>query len=92
MGLKKNAPSPTFVIMRRHALKGRRNLFHIDAYRLKKAADLEALDFGKIVADPANIILIEWADRAKKIMPKGTKWIRFAHGPREHERIIKGVS
>lgn len=106
LGFKKNAPSPTFVIVRRHALGARdrhktpgrggqrrsfQNAFHIDAYRLKKAADLEALDFKNIVSDPLNIVLIEWADRAKGILPKGTKWLHFAHGRREHERTIKGV-
>lgn len=97
LGLKKRAPSPTFIIMRRHALRGHagrpatfKNVFHIDAYRLKKAKDLAALDFQEIADDPQNIILIEWADRARGILPKGATWLVFAHGTRgrENERSI----
>src|SRR5579864_2248672 len=54
LGLKKRTPSPTFVIMRRHALPNHKtflNIFHIDAYRLKKAADLQALGMENIFND-----------------------------------------
>ena len=52
LGVKKRVASPTFVIIRRRALRrshsARRkvftNIFHIDAYRLKSAAHLAALD------------------------------------------------
>jgi tRNA threonylcarbamoyladenosine biosynthesis protein TsaE len=99
LGLKKRAPSPTFIIMRRHALRGGgagparkrfQNVFHIDAYRLKKAKDLAALDFKEIADDPRNIILVEWADRARGILPKSSVWLRFRYGKagRENERSI----
>ncbi len=101
LGLRKRAPSPTFIIMRRHALprrKGRHrnprgtrafsNVFHVDAYRLKKAADLKMLGVKDIAADPANIILVEWADRVRSIIPKNAQWLRFEHGKRENERRI----
>jgi tRNA threonylcarbamoyladenosine biosynthesis protein TsaE len=90
LGIGKRTLSPTFIIMRRHALGKKRNVFHIDAYRLKKAEDLRALDFGNIAADPRNIVLVEWADRIKKILPKGVVWLEFKYGKatREHERSI----
>jgi len=90
LGLKKRAPSPTFVIMRKHALKHRKfsKIFHVDAYRLKNASALKTLGFGDILSDPRNVVLIEWADRAKKILPKDAVWLRFLHGKRENERHI----
>lgn len=89
LGLKKRAPSPTFIIMRRHALPRQRgNVFHVDAYRLRKAADLGVLDFDDVLANPKNIVLIEWADRAKQILPKSAVWLTFRHGKQENERRI----
>lgn len=90
LGLKKRAQSPTFIIMRRHALKKSKfkNIFHIDAYRLKKPEHLEMLGFKELAEDPKNIILIEWAERAKKIIPKTALWLNFKHGKKENERTI----
>jgi len=89
LGLKKRAQSPTFIIMRRHSLKRKfKNVFHMDAYRLKSAEQLEALEFGKIMDDPKNIILIEWPERIKKALPANTAWITFRHGKKENERSI----
>lgn len=53
--------------------------WHIDAYRLRNEQDLGSIDFKDIVSDSHNIVAVEWADRIKKAMPKGTIWIRFAH-------------
>jgi len=90
LGLKKRAQSPTFIIMRRHALKKAtfKNIFHIDAYRLKTPEALEMLGFKALAADPQNIILIEWAERARKIIPKTALWLNFKHGKKENERMI----
>lgn len=97
IGLKKRAQSPTFIIMRRHRLHPRpglasgrqlKNVFHVDAYRLKEAKHLAALGFKEIAADPHNVILVEWPERVKRILPKGTIWISFRHGKQPHERTI----
>ena len=97
LGIKRRAISPTFIIMRRYRVGTRNkrqgtgnftNLYHFDAYRLKAASDLEALEFKLILADPANIVLIEWPERVRDILPKATKWIRFKYGRKENERII----
>ena len=64
------------------------NVFHVDAYRLKSARHLAALDFKDVLSNPHNVVLIEWADRVKKIIPKGAIWLHFRHGKRENERSI----
>lgn len=96
LGIKKRAQSPTFIIMRRHRVPERnagaatpfKNVFHVDAYRLKKAGQMRALDFQEILSDPRNVILIEWPERIKKILPKSATWIVFRHGKKENERTI----
>ncbi len=94
-GLKIKGPytSPTFVVMKRYAKtlnkKNKdfqtknhklKNIYHIDAYRIKDK-DLLGLGWKEIIADnpPAsgNIVIIEWAERVKKIIPKNSIWIKF---------------
>ncbi|MGB9153042.1 MAG: tRNA (adenosine(37)-N6)-threonylcarbamoyltransferase complex ATPase subunit type 1 TsaE [Alphaproteobacteria bacterium] len=91
LGSKKRATSPTFVLMRRHALGAKtkfKNLFHVDAYRLKKSEHLAALDINVILDEPGNIMLIEWPEQAKRFLPKSTTWIKFKYGKKENERTI----
>lgn len=90
LGIKKRASSPTFIIMRRTAIRNKKfkNVFHVDAYRLKKTKNLEAIGFREVLANPENIVLIEWAENIKKILPKRTTWLRFEHGKKENERSL----
>jgi len=89
LGLKRRAQSPTFILMRRHALARKNgNVYHLDVYRLKEAAQLGVLGMEEILADPRSIVLVEWAERVKKIFPRGTTWIAFRHGKKENERRI----
>ena len=89
LGIKKRVLSPTFLIMKRFPTpnsKNFENLYHIDAYRVGKD-DLEDLNFEEIIQKP-NVVLIEWANRVKSILPKDTIWLRFKHGKRENERHL----
>lgn len=104
LGSKKRVTSPTFVLMRRHRIGGAgarragiarstsraafKNVFHIDAYRLKRPEHLAALDLAVILNEPDNIILIEWPEQAKKFLPKHTVWIKFKYGKKENERSV----
>jgi tRNA threonylcarbamoyladenosine biosynthesis protein TsaE len=97
LGIRRRTASPTFIIMRRFAIPITRktkakshfkNLYHIDAYRLKQLDSLEPLGLKEIFADPAAIVLIEWPEKIKKILPKKIMWLKFQHGKKENERII----
>ncbi len=103
LGSKKRVTSPTFVLMRRHSIGGVgrgadhatnaaqkkfKNVFHIDAYRLKKPEHMAALELDVILNKTGNIILIEWPEQAKKFFPKNMTWIKFKYGEKENERII----
>lgn len=57
----------------------KRYLYHIDCYRLQGPEDLLVLGFQEIIADPRNIVAIEWADKIKPILPKQTFWLFFQH-------------
>lgn len=87
LGVKEKVLSPTFVIMRKYKILNTRYLYHIDCYRLHKPTELLRLGFKEIVSNPDNIVLIEWADRIKKILPKGTISISF-ETTKSYERRI----
>lgn len=96
LGIRRRVTSPTFVIMRRFAVPraaGRpgafSNVYHIDAYRIKKPDALKILGFQEIIADPRNIILVEWPENVKKFLPKAAIWLAFEHGKTEDSRTIR---
>lgn len=94
LGVRGRVVSPTFTIYRRFPIKQNavsgnfRNIFHIDAYRLNKQETIVS-SLGNFFADPQNILIVEWADRIKKILPKDAIWLIFRHGGKINERIIE---
>ncbi|MDO8429995.1 MAG: tRNA (adenosine(37)-N6)-threonylcarbamoyltransferase complex ATPase subunit type 1 TsaE [bacterium] len=98
LGVKNRITSPTFVICRKYKLKSQKskvksqmffNVYHLDLYRINKPKELLDLGFKKILKDPRVIVLIEWPERAKKILPKNMILLNFKHGKNEKERIIE---
>ena len=85
LGIKGRLTSPSFVLMKNY-----KNFYHVDCYRVKGPKDILALDFKEIISNPKNIIMIEWAEKIKKILPKNKIWIKFEIiSPKE--RIIKFI-
>jgi tRNA threonylcarbamoyladenosine biosynthesis protein TsaE len=84
-GLKVKGPytSPTFVIMKQY----KKNIYHLDAYRVA-ADDILNLGWEELIADKNNILIVEWADRIKKIIPKNALWIKFEWLDKEKRKII----
>jgi len=78
LGVRSKILSPTFNIMKRFKFKGG-NLYHIDCYRIKNKKDLEILGFKEIVLNYENVIIIEWPERIKGLLPKNSIYIRFKH-------------
>lgn len=96
--------SPTFVIEKRFPLgvgyrtggahtRRWKTLVHIDAYRLESAAEIERLRWRDTIADPSNLVLIEWPEKIGNALPKGVVRIGFNHveGGAEGEREISFV-
>ncbi len=89
LGVKEKITSPTFVIMREYPLKNSfKKAFHIDVYRLEDKKSILRLGLKDIMKGKGNVVLIEWADKIRGILPKDTVWIRFKHGEKENERTI----
>lgn len=93
LGVEEDVTSPTFVLERTYELKGSppcggwKKLVHIDAYRLVSAEELLAIGWEDRVADPGNLILIEWPENVAALIPEGA--IRIKFDIKGDERIIE---
>lgn len=67
--------SPTFVLVNEYA--GRLQVYHIDAYRLYSAAELESLGFEEM-CDAGGVVLVEWADRVREAVGPNAVWVELA--------------
>lgn len=83
LGIKEKILSPTFTILKRY-----KNFYHLDCYRLESQKELLTLGFNEIISNSQNIVIIEWADRIKKIMPKDTIWINIKFIDKKTRNII----
>lgn len=64
-----------------------KNIYHIDAYRVK-AIDILNLGWKDLAGKPDSIVIIEWADRIKKIIPKNSLWVNFEWLDKKKRKLI----
>lgn len=79
LGVAQRITSPTFILLRQYENKFGGSLYHVDLYRLeqdvgKELENLGVLDFAQ---DSKNVVLVEWADKAKEHLPQNSRWIKF---------------
>ncbi|MCX6797962.1 MAG: tRNA (adenosine(37)-N6)-threonylcarbamoyltransferase complex ATPase subunit type 1 TsaE [Candidatus Falkowbacteria bacterium] len=82
LGVKSRVNSPTFNILKLYSVKNHQNIkyfCHVDAYRLNSAPDLEAIGVKDFLEDKQVVTLIEWAEKIKPLLPKGSKIIKIEH-------------
>jgi tRNA threonylcarbamoyladenosine biosynthesis protein TsaE len=70
------ATSPTFSLV--HEYRGRLIVWHVDLYRIERAAELPELGLDDIASDPRGILVVEWADRFAVLPPDHLR-IELAH-------------
>jgi len=85
-GLKIKGPytSPTFAIMKEYKINLKfqisnlklSSVYHIDAYRIS-SKDLRALGFGDFAGQKNCLVIIEWPEKVKSLIPTNAVWINF---------------
>ena len=95
-GIKRTVASPTFVLERIYAVASKfkfSRLIHIDAYRLSGGKELTSLGWDELLADPKNLIFIEWPEKVMDVMPAKHIGIFFTHkGEFEREIELRRVA
>ncbi len=87
LGIRRAIKSPTFLIMREYPARDM-TLYHIDCYRVNGPRDLVPLEFKHILAEPCAIVLIEWAERVRRLLPPHTIRVHIDHISDHERRII----
>lgn len=62
-------PSPSYNLLLRYPARGRREIVHIDLYRIEATDELWELGWAQI-GDGGEVVLIEWPQRAGEYLPK----------------------
>jgi tRNA threonylcarbamoyladenosine biosynthesis protein TsaE len=70
---RRDVVSPTFVLIQEH--RGRRMIYHIDAYRLRDDDEFQQLGPDEYF-ESDGLVLIEWADRVEGSLPRDYVEIR----------------
>ena len=87
--------SPTFVLVREYVRpedadrphpKDRNtkstNLYHVDLYRISGADEASGLGIDEFLGDEHAVFVIEWAERARSLIPPEHLWIRLSFADR----------
>ncbi|MDA0991138.1 MAG: tRNA (adenosine(37)-N6)-threonylcarbamoyltransferase complex ATPase subunit type 1 TsaE [Verrucomicrobia bacterium] len=85
MGIEHAVTSPTFTLINEY--RGTPSLYHIDLYRINSPDEALQLGLEDYLQLPA-ITAIEWAERARDVIPDSAVHIYFSLGQNTSERII----
>jgi tRNA threonylcarbamoyladenosine biosynthesis protein TsaE len=88
LGIKKRLTSPTFILFRVvelpravRRLRKIRWLVHADAYRARSPREFTAAGFGDYLGAPETLTVVEWGDRVRPLLPRGTVRVRLKNVP-----------
>jgi tRNA threonylcarbamoyladenosine biosynthesis protein TsaE len=79
LGVSGTVSSPTFVLINEYPPRDKGPcLYHVDLYRIESSAEAFALGLEDYIYDE-GVTVIEWAERAKDIMPAERLWISLCY-------------
>lgn len=89
LGIKQKVKSPTFLLIKSYPVKTKNYafLYHIDCYRVSNYKELVPTGIRDILAEPANIVLVEWPERIRPILPKRITVVHIDHSSESSRKI-----
>jgi tRNA threonylcarbamoyladenosine biosynthesis protein TsaE len=91
LGVADAMSSPTFALVNEYRSGTGDPVYHFDLYRLKDAAELDAIGFSEYV-DSGNYCFIEWPQLAEELLPPGTLHVTLVGGANGVRLISLGIS
>jgi tRNA threonylcarbamoyladenosine biosynthesis protein TsaE len=81
LGVKETIKSPSFNLMKIYEIKNKqqkiKTLIHVDCYRLNNSEELVDIGFLDYFDQNNRLIVVEWADKVKGVLPNDAVWIKF---------------
>ncbi len=90
LGVVDDLQSPTYVIYKRYVLSSK-SLIHGDMYRLESVDEIVKLGWNELLADPKNILLIEWPEKVAAGIPDWAIRVVLRHKNGERRSIDIGI-
>lgn len=92
LGVTETVTSPTFVVMKRYPIQSERffALVHVDLYRIDDISELAPLRFAEELANPKNLVVVEWPERAPGVIPITATPLSMTVGENGVRTIIYG--
>ncbi len=88
LGVKNVVNSPTFIIVNEYKYGSSKKIFHFDLYRIKTTDEI--LDIGFVDYLNKGLILIEWPELLKNILPDDARKVFLYHnGESADSRLIE---
>jgi len=91
LGIKKPITSPTFILIKEYRVSSKhlaaKNLIHIDLYRLRGVDPVFEKELQEYFT-PENLVVIEWPEKIKHILPSNTKWFNFEYLDENRRKIV----
>jgi tRNA threonylcarbamoyladenosine biosynthesis protein TsaE len=88
LGVTEPVTSPTFALVHRYAGTAT-TVYHVDGYRLRRAADAADLGLDDMLGESDAVVLIEWPERLAEALPPVTHRIALAHTDDPLLRILE---
>ncbi|NQU99628.1 MAG: tRNA (adenosine(37)-N6)-threonylcarbamoyltransferase complex ATPase subunit type 1 TsaE [Parcubacteria group bacterium] len=91
LSIKENISSPTFVIFKKYSIPNHKKiklLYHFDLYRIGSLQEIIDLGFEEIINDKSALVVIEWAEKIKKLLPKSSLNIKIKYVSKNSRKII----
>ena len=95
LGVTDDLQSPTYVIYKRYSTsprfakgevdplliqgEGIQTVIHADMYRLESSDEILKLGWNELLADPKNILLVEWPEKVADVIPDWTVKVILQH-------------
>jgi tRNA threonylcarbamoyladenosine biosynthesis protein TsaE len=87
LGIRDDVTSPTFTIINDYT--DPIPFAHMDAYRIKSLEEMENVGFSDYLSE--YVVVVEWADRIKPLLPEDLLWVDFK-GEGDNRRKIHFIS
>ena len=90
LGIKELITSPTFVILKQYdgRIENRKiEVIHIDAYRAETPDDIKSVGIEDYFGRDDVVVVVEWAEKVKEILPKSTIYIEFKYRYKDEREI-----